>query len=95
MIDAQNAIDRAAMLAEKSDDRQLRMGVAITKARVRAAAGKPAEAMKSLANVLAEATKADRYRRERRTPSGSGYRELSRNWKGRRRSQKPRFRSHL
>jgi tetratricopeptide (TPR) repeat protein len=56
-VDAQNTIDRATMLSEKSDNREVRLSVAIVAARVRAAMGKPAEAMKSLANVLAEATK--------------------------------------
>jgi tetratricopeptide (TPR) repeat protein len=57
MLEAQNTVDRATLLAEKSDDRQTRMGVAIVAARVRAAAGKPVEAMERLANVLAEARK--------------------------------------
>jgi hypothetical protein len=56
-VDAQNTVDRATMLSEKSDSREVRLSVAIVAARVRAAMGKPAEAMKSLANVLAEATK--------------------------------------
>ena len=57
LVEAQSTIDRAAMVAQKSDDRATRLWVAIMGARVRAATGKPAEAMEALATVLAEATK--------------------------------------
>ena len=60
MVEAQNAMDRATTLAEKSDSRLTRLSVAIMAARVRAATRKPAEAMKSLANVLIEARKLGR-----------------------------------
>jgi len=60
VVEAQSTMDRATMLAEKSESRETRLCVAITGARVLAAKGKPAEAIKSLENVLAEAAKLGR-----------------------------------
>jgi DNA-binding winged helix-turn-helix (wHTH) protein/tetratricopeptide (TPR) repeat protein len=57
LADAQNAIDRATTLSAKSDSREIRMAVAIAEARVRAARGLPDQATKSLAGVIAEATR--------------------------------------
>ncbi len=55
--EAEEAIERAKMLSAKSGTREIEFGVAITAARVRAAMGKPAEAIQTLSTTLAEATK--------------------------------------
>jgi eukaryotic-like serine/threonine-protein kinase len=55
--EAQASVERAEALSRGGDDRDARFSVAIIAAQVRAASGHPAEAMKNLATVLAEATK--------------------------------------
>jgi ATP/maltotriose-dependent transcriptional regulator MalT len=57
IVEAQNAMDRATRLAQKSDSREIHLAAAMTAARVQAGTGKSNEAMRSLAQVVAEATK--------------------------------------
>jgi DNA-binding winged helix-turn-helix (wHTH) protein/tetratricopeptide (TPR) repeat protein len=58
LLQAREAAGRARAQAERSEDRELRLAVAMRAARVAAAAGDPAEALQSLASALADADKA-------------------------------------
>ena len=55
--EAQAALNRAQSFAAQSHDRVVRLGIAIASARIRATAGKHAEAERTLAAALAEATR--------------------------------------
>lgn len=55
--DAQKTIDVSVRLLKKTDDREKRVSVLITAARIRAASGKPAEAVQSLEAILVEAAR--------------------------------------
>jgi DNA-binding winged helix-turn-helix (wHTH) protein/tetratricopeptide (TPR) repeat protein/TolB-like protein len=58
LLQAREAAGRARAQAEGSEDRELRLAVAMRAARVAAAAGDPAEALQNLTSALADAEKA-------------------------------------